>query len=39
MQALENALSLLCQSGEAYEQADPTLRKMLNQAIFWRILI
>jgi hypothetical protein len=39
MQALEDALSLLCQPGAAYEQADPSLRKMLNRAIFFRILI
>jgi hypothetical protein len=39
VQALEDALSLLSKPGEAYEQAEPSLRKMLNRAIFWRILI
>ena len=39
IQALEDALSLLCQAGEAYQQADPSLRKLLNRAIFCRILI
>ena len=39
MQALDDALLLLCQPGEAYEQADPSLKKILNRAIFQRILI
>jgi hypothetical protein len=39
MQALDDALALLSQPGKAYEQADPSLRKMLNRAIFYRILI
>ena len=39
MQALDDALLLLCEPGEAYEQADPSLKKILNRAIFQRILI
>lgn len=41
MSALEDALVLLSKPGEAYEYAasDPTLRKILNRAIFERILI
>ena len=39
MQALDDALTLLCKPGTAYEQADASLRKLLNRAIFSRILI
>ncbi len=39
MQALDDALLLLCKPGEAYERADDSLKQILNRAIFWRILI
>ena len=39
VQALDDALTLLCKPGKAYEQADASLRKLLNRAIFSQILI
>ncbi len=39
MEALDEALRLLSVPGEAYNQADASMRKLLNRAIFARILI
>jgi len=38
-QALDDALVLLCQPGQAYERADSSFKKILNRAIVERILI
>jgi hypothetical protein len=39
MQALDDALTLLSEPGKAYAESDESLRKILNRAVFARILI
>jgi site-specific DNA recombinase len=39
MDALDDALTLLAEPGKAYDEADHSLKKMLNRAVFARILI